>query len=361
MIHLTHPLKLQLFQREGDERLRTIVAPLRPAEFAFAVNAAKVAFGKQCWGGLGVPGPLDAWVRPLRRCACQPRSEEEATRMRELGCLVEEYEVELRRGAAPVFTHRQPMERLAPLASGVLGRLGLSAGGEGAESCLWRLTADFLTPLPEANGGLEPGFVELDDPEPQPLPAWAPRPAAMGDNGSLGQGGNGEAGEPAALGPGIFVHADALDDMVGHAREAPADLEVGGALIGRLARDATGLYAVVEAAPLLTTSGTACTVTFGWQAFHELRRLRAREAEQGVLLGLFHVHPASFETPFASQQDIFGFSCFWDEPWHLFAVVGRSVEQTAFFAWRPDGSVGAAAYSVVAADGVQRGQGERGA
>jgi hypothetical protein len=347
MPRLSHPLKMHIYVREDERTLRDYVAPVQESELPFLANSARVAYGMQRCGGVSGPECFETVIEPIKRCDCAPDTPEDAERMSRLGCIVSELSVRLEAGGAVVFEHRQPMTRLSPVASSLCNRLGLRRqknsdahdeqtgdGDSQPNTLLWQLTADFLTPLPGTPpGGVDDEGVDLEEPEPLGQVTEVRSPP---EGETLGDQPPGDVR--------VFIRSAGLETMVRHAREAPEDLEVGGALLGRIMRDAQGIFVLVEDTPLLPTQGSTYAVTFGSAAFQRAHEL-LRESEQ-TLLGLWHVHPACLKETFASEQDLYGFETWWNEPWHIFAVAGRSPEQTAFFGWSRDGQARRVAFCV---------------
>jgi hypothetical protein len=333
MTQFEHPLKMQLFRSDGETSTLTHVVTLTESELTSCLNGVRVAYAKQR-GELSRAERLDAVVVPIKRCACVPHSMEDIERMKRLGCPITEFDVRLQRGGIILFEQRLPMTRLAPLAWAIYNGLDLSDGRKEDEpmEVLWQLSADFLTRLPASHYECEnDDDVELDEPEPLLIPVLSERLQGQ----RIGDAADGEMP--------IYIRQDALDALLRHAQDAPDDAEnfreIGGALLGQVGRAEDGkVFVLVEDAPLLTTQGSHFTVTFGWQAFQQIRQ-RLREQTRHTLLGLWHVHPPTFNEAFASQQDTWGFQTFFAEPWNIFAVVGRTLEQTAFFEWTREGRV----------------------
>jgi hypothetical protein len=329
-------MKIQLFRRDGDELALTHIASLRPSELAYLVNGVRVAYCKQHRGGVSCSERLDAVIQPIKQCACAPQTPQDEQQMRVLGCIVSEFIVRLEHAGATVFEQTLPMKRLTPVAYGIFNllRLNESQSSDEPDNLIYQLTADFLTPMPAPRFNGNNGVVVMDELEPLPQPAVMPRP-----HGRV-------VGNRCEENMTIYVRQEALDAMLRHAQDAPDDLEIGGALLGQVARDEEGkVFVVVEETPLLSTQGSHYSVSFGWQAFRQVRE-RLKDERERVLLGLWHVHPPSFKEAFASQQDVWGFQTFFAEPWNVFAVVGRTLEQTAFFEWMRDGQVESVGFEV---------------
>lgn len=355
MIRFEHPLKMQLYRSDDETSVLTHVVSLTEAELTPCINSVRVAYARQYGDDLSQLERLNAVVVPIKQCACAPNSMEDIERMKRLGCVVSEFDVRLQQGSIILFEQRLPLTRLAPLAWAKYHQLGLSNGrkeGE-KETFLWRLTADFLTRLPERDSETEDDSEDDEDIE---LEEAEPLRFSVLDACPQGR----PVGDVAESAMPIYIRQDALDALLRHAQDAPEEAEnsrsedsraeefreIGGALLGQVGRSESGrAFVLVEDVPLLTTQGSHSTVTFGWQAFQQVRE-RLRTQTHRTLLGLWHVHPPSFDKAFASQQDLWGFQTFFPEPWNIFAVVGRTLEQTAFFEWTNDGQVESVGFTV---------------
>jgi hypothetical protein len=350
MIRFEYPLKIQLYRSDGETSVLTHVVSLTESELTPCINGVHVAYARQRGDGLSQLEQLNAIVVPVKQCACAPNSIEDIERMKRLGCIVLEFDVRLQRGSIILFEQRLPLRRLAPLAWAKYHQLGLSSGQNEGEKqkILWQLAADFLTRLPECDSETEDDSeddedIELEEAEPLRFSILNACPQGR------------SVGDVAENAMPIYIRQGALDALLRHAQDAPEDAgnsraedfrEIGGALLGQVGRSESGrAFVLVEDVPLLTTQGSHATVTFGWQAFQQVRE-RLRAQTQHTLLGLWHVHPPSFDKAFASQQDLWGFQTFFPQPWNIFAVVGRTLEQTAFFEWTNDGQVESVGFTV---------------
>lgn len=340
MISIAYPFKIQYIR--PVDGVVTHVATIQKHDFTFVVNGVRVAYARRLGRGSTVPSSIDALIEPVIRRGCEAAKQQDVATTRILGTAVPGFRVILCKDGEPVFEQTFPMHKLGPVVSSFYPSVRYSGspelahktGGQnpaarqsdGQPEYYWRLAADLSMPLGVQERPSRAGsVVVLESADEQVEPVWTKRPVA-----DL-VGPDPDGGLP------VFVSRAALNQMLTHAAEAPRDVEIGGALIGRIGRDDDGIFVIVEHAPMLSTTGTAATVTFCWDAFEQARREAMPDGCS--LAGLWHVHPDALKQVSASVQDLWAFQTFFTEVWHLFVVLGTSLDKTSAYAWSRDGEV----------------------
>ncbi len=130
----------------------------------------------------------------------------------------------------------------------------------------------------------------------------------------------------------IRIAEEAFDRVVARGGE-DTTREVGGVLVGRIARDAAGPHLLVEAtidALHAEEKGTELTFTHAtWDHIHREKDARFPEAK---IVGWYHTHPGF--GIFLSDRDAFIQKSFFDLPFQVALVYDPKSREHGVFAWR---------------------------
>jgi proteasome lid subunit RPN8/RPN11 len=139
----------------------------------------------------------------------------------------------------------------------------------------------------------------------------------------------GEADAPSM--PQVVITAAALDDVRRHA-ESDLHVELGGTLLGSVARHEGRPVVIVEAAiPAQSSEHSAVHFTFTADAWRQLNADREAHFPDLQTVGWFHTHPNL--GVFYSSDDVVVHSAAFTQPWHVGLVVDPARCEMAFFGW----------------------------
>ena len=172
---------------------------------------------------------------------------------------------------------------------------------------------------------------ELDDLEIETIGSWQPDLEERLDP----QHGSGmvalPAGRPRGT-PRVFIHADVMDEIVGHARE-DTKREIGGVLLGWFYNCQGELVTDVrQHMRALGTRAGQAHVTFSHDTWAHINAVKDQSFPELRIVGWYHSH-TNFGV-FLSTQDIFTQESFFDNPGHVALVLDPLRRHVGAFVWR---------------------------
>ncbi len=156
----------------------------------------------------------------------------------------------------------------------------------------------------------------------------------------------------------VFVSQEAFDRIVSRGR-AEAEHEVGGVLVGRLARDDGGAYLVVDSTiDALHAKQKQAELTFTHETWDHIHREMDEHHKGRSIVGWYHTHPGF--GVFLSDRDSFIHASFFNLPHQIALVYDPKSRQHGLFCWKDGEPVRARRYWIDRSEQVFEGPAEAG-
>ncbi len=151
----------------------------------------------------------------------------------------------------------------------------------------------------------------------------------MGENDDIELHGHERSDEPEPSNVRVVLTREALEQMWEHAR-SDTSKEVGGLLLGQVARSGDAVLVIVEHALVAEhTDATQGHVTFTHETWRDWYERIDRDFPDKQIVGWYHTHPGF--GIFLSQFDTFIQDNFFTKPWHVAVVIDPQRQQIGCF------------------------------